>query len=255
VTDGPRASVKELQTKLAIPAADGVFSERELDGLPAPVRRYLGAAIAPGAPLASSARLEMRGSIKLGKRWLPFRAHQVLAPHHGGVWAARVAGVVSGADQYAGGRGWMQWKLFGLVSVVRAEGPDVTRSAAGRFGGEAIWVPTTLLPRFGVTWMAASDVRITASFSHGNVDLTLDIMLDDDAHIRSVTFDRWGDPDNIGTSAIHPFGIDVTAYRTLGELTIPSSGRGGWFHGTDRWDEGEFFRYEITSLEPVPASA
>ena len=68
------------------------FTEAELDGLDAPVRRYLAQAIAPGTPLSQCARLSMRGSIKLG-RWLPFRARQVLRPHDGFIWAARVAGV------------------------------------------------------------------------------------------------------------------------------------------------------------------
>jgi hypothetical protein len=86
-------------------ARSAVFSEAELEGLPDPVRRYLGAAIAPGTPLATSAWLRMRGQIKVG-RWLPFRARETLDPHHGFTWTARAA--------------------------------------------EAIWVPTALLPRFGV---------------------------------------------------------------------------------------------------------
>ncbi|MGH3742047.1 MAG: hypothetical protein ACRDT1_12020 [Micromonosporaceae bacterium] len=37
-------------------------------------------------------------------------------------------------------------------------------------------------------------------------------------------------------------------------LTIPSSGRLGWFYGTDRHDEGEFFRYELTALDAIGAT-
>jgi len=37
---------------------------------------------------------------------------------------------------------------------------------------------------------------------------------------------------------------------------IPSAGRAGWFYGTDRWSEGEFFRYEFTDFHLVtPASS
>jgi hypothetical protein len=37
---------------------------------------------------------------------------------------------------------------------------------------------------------------------------------------------------------------------------VPGAGRAGWFYGTDRWAEGEFFRYRLTSMELVtqPAS-
>ena len=251
VVQAKEPSLRELEARLAIPPAGAVFTDQELAGLPEPVRRYLRAAIAVGTPLASSARLVQRGSIKLGKRWLPFRARQVLAPHHGSVWAARVAGVMTGSDQYADGEGRMRWKLLGLIPVMRADGPDTSRSAAGRFGGEAMWVPTTLLPRFGVTWTAESDTHITARFSVDEVGLALRITIAGDGLMRTLEFDRWGDADNSGTSRLHPFGLDVTACGTFGGVTIPRAGHGGWFHGTPRWDEGEFFRYEITSLELI----
>jgi hypothetical protein len=44
----------------------------------------------------------------------------------------------------------------------------------------------------------------------------------------------------------------VTAHQRFGPFTVPSEGRAGWFPGTDRWtDDGEFFRYRITALDPV----
>lgn len=228
------------------------FSDRDIEGLPVPVRRYFSAAIAPGTPIAGAVNLHMRGSIKLGTRWLPFRARQVLAPHDGGVWSARVAGVISGSDRYTDGQGEMSWKLFGLIPLMHAAGADISRSAAGRFGAEAMWVPTTLLPSFGVSWSVESDEEIVAHHRIHDVKLTLRFRLDHDGLIRSMWFPRWGDPDSTGTSALHPFGVEVTANGTFAGLTIPRAGRGGWFHGTDRWDEGEFFRYDITRLQPTP---
>jgi hypothetical protein len=68
----PRLS--ELEGRLLQAPAPGTFSSAELDGLAEPVRRHLTPAIAPGTPLATSARLRMRGHTKIG-RWLPFRAH------------------------------------------------------------------------------------------------------------------------------------------------------------------------------------
>src|SRR5260370_42220769 len=98
----------------------------------------------------------MRGRLKLGGRWLPFRARQVLAPHRGFVWAARVGGLITGSDRYADGAGGMDWRLLGLVPLVHARGEDISRSAAARGAAESVWVPTTLLPRFGVAWSASA---------------------------------------------------------------------------------------------------
>ena len=80
--------------------------------------------------------------------------------------------------------------------------------------------------------------------------------LDDDARVRSVALDRWGDPDSTGTFGVHRFGHELTRYSTFDGVTIPSAGRGGWFYGTDRWSEGEFFRYQFTDFHLVaPASS
>jgi hypothetical protein len=68
------------------------------------------------------------------------------------------------------------------------------------------------------------------------------------ARVRSVQLDRWADPERSGAFAWHPFGIEVDGYATLDGVSIPNRGRGGWFFGTDRWPEGDFFHYEITDL-------
>lgn len=227
------------------------FTVAELDGLDAPVRRHLLRAIAPGAPLAQCGRLSMRGSIKLG-RWLPFRARQVLNPHVGFIWAARVAGVIAGSDHYLDGTGGMNWKLGGLLTVAHAGGPDTSRSAAGRGGAEAIWLPTAMLPRYGVRWSAQDDNHLTAHHQFDDTTLDIRLTLDHDGDIRSVVFDRWGDPDQTGEWDLHPFGGEITGQRTFGGLTIPGSGRLGWHFGTDRWPDGEFFRFKIMGLRPLP---
>ena len=171
-TKARRMSVSEFETGLARPGARDVFRDDELVGLPAPVQRYFRAAIAPGTPLALAARLEMQGSIKIGGRWLPFRATEVLAPHRSFLWSARVSGgLFAGSDQY----------------------------------------------------------------------------------VVSAQMERWGDPNNTGTWALHSFGFEATARATFGGVSIPSQGRVGWFPRTERWTGGEFFRFALTELRLVLA--
>ncbi len=64
----PRLS--EPEARLLQPPKPARFGAAELAGLPEPVQRHLEQAITPGTPLATSARLRMRGHIKVG-RWLP----------------------------------------------------------------------------------------------------------------------------------------------------------------------------------------
>jgi hypothetical protein len=235
-------TTEELTARLLRPAGPERFDPAELDGLPEPVRRHLTQAIAPGTPLHTSARLAMRGQIKVG-RWLPFRARQVLSPGHGFVWTARAAGVIAGTDRYLDGAGASRWRLAGLVTVAAGEGPDVSRSAAGRAGAEGIWLPTALLPRFGVRWTAPAEDRVTAALAVGETPVTVELRLDPAGRIASVALDRWGDPGDSGSFAWHRFGGRITGYASFGGLTIPAQGRLGW-------DGDEFFRYRVTGLEP-----
>ena len=249
-----RAAVPvEAEQRLVRPS-ETVFTDAELDGLPDPVCRYFRAAIAPGTPLAAAARFRMHGQIKLG-RWLPFQAEELLAPHQGFHWAARAAGVVGGFDRYADGQGQMRWRLLGLLPVMRADGPDLSRSAAGRVAGEAMWVPTALLPRFGVVWSADDDHHLTARWQLDTHEVALDLVIDDQGRLRESVFQRWGDPGRTGTFDLHPCGGEVTANATFGGVSVPGAGRAGWFYGTDGWTEGEFFRYQLTSMELVTRSA
>ena len=83
--------------------------------------------------------------------------------------------------------------------------------------------------------------------------MRLELEVDAAGRLRSFVFDRWGDPDQTRTWGQHPCGGVVTDYASIGGLTIPSAGRLGWFYGTDRQAEGEFFRYQITALDAIEA--
>ena len=245
----PRA---DIERHLLVPPDSGEFGAVEIEACDEPVQRYFRAAIAPGTPLARAARIRMRGSIKV-VRWLPFRSDELLAPLHGYSWPAIVAGgLLRGSDTYADGSASMTWKLFGIVPVIRAGGPDLARSAMGRAVAEGVWLPTALLPRYGVHWGAEDDRRIVADIPFGKERARLHITMHDDGRVRSAHLDRWSDPDSTGQFDWHPFGIEVAASRTFPcGITLPAVGTGGWFHGTDRWSDGEFFRYTISAITPA----
>jgi hypothetical protein len=108
------------------------------------------------------------------------------------VWTARAAGVIAGSDRYLDGVGGMTWKLAGLVTVAHAEGQDVSRSAAGRAGAEAVWLPTALLRRFAVRWSAVADDQVTAHYHVGQTPVVVTYQLGPEGRIRWLVFDRWG---------------------------------------------------------------
>lgn len=242
MTAGP--SLDELWES-ASPGKQTVKGSQFAD-LPDAARRYLAHAIAPDAPLASAVRLRMHGHIKL-KRWCPFRAEQVIRWDRGMLWRAtvRMYGLpVWGFDRLVDGKGQMQWKLLGLVPLVTAAGPDITRSAAGRVAAESVWLPSVLC-RNEVAWTAPDATHAHASFTVLGERAELALTVNGVGRLESLQLQRWGNPEG-GEFRPVGFGGCVEEEGTFGGYTIPIRLRVGWHFGTERFESGgEFFRVTI----------
>jgi hypothetical protein len=221
-----------------------MFDPEMVRGLPEPARRFLLGAIASGTPLAESVDLHMHGELRLSpdRDPVPFVAEQLLAPPERFVWQARTtAGLmrVRGFDRYEEGEGEMRWKLWGLIPVVRAAGPDVTRSAAGRLAMEAILVPSTLVPGRGATWEEVDGERARFRMTVG--DETVSTVLEVDPHGRPVraTAMRWSERAGPG---YEPFVVELGGELRADGYTVPSRISAGWSLG----EEGEFRFFEAT---------
>jgi hypothetical protein len=221
------------------------FDPSMVADLPEPARRWLTHAIAPGIPLWQSVELSMRGQIRIGA-WRPFTARQVLAPPRGFIWAAhaRFFGLpVVGFDRLSSGSGQMRWRLGGLIPVMSATGPDVTRSAAGRLAGEMALVPTTFP---AATWTPGSDGdRVVVTREINGQDESAELHVGPHGTLLGVLMQRWGNP-NGAPFGRYPFGVAIEAEQTFAGVTIGSVLHAGWWWGTDRQAEGEFFRAQIT---------
>jgi hypothetical protein len=232
------------------------FDPAMLDRLPEPARRYLLHAIQPETPLARAVRLAMWGEIRLAPRqpWLPFHARQILAPPEGFVWNASVGKGVTrfrGADLYAAGRGRVAFRLWDLLPIARAGGPDVARSARGRLAIESIWLPASLLPTRGATWTAIDDQTAQVTVPIDGEESALTLTIAPDGRLRSVAMERWGSQTTDGLHASIPFGADVVAERTFGGYTVPSELAVSWWYGTDH--AFDCFRAQVSRATYLPA--
>lgn len=144
------------------------FHPRMVDGLPDPTKRYLPHSIQPGTPIAHIVVVEMDGAFRTGRvdPWLPMRARRILAPADGFVWNARAdKGVMrfAAADVYSECKGRTRVWLLGILPVVRAGGPDISRSARNRMAIEVILNPAELLPQRGVRWESLDEQTVRAT--------------------------------------------------------------------------------------------
>lgn len=231
------------------PPSTARFDGSQVAHLPMSAQRYFLHTLARGARCSSSARIEMHGTIKLGPTWTPFTATQVLQWDRGFVWHAHTSmkGLpVSGSDVELDGVGAMRWKLLGIIPVMHAEGPEVSRSAIGRLHAEAMWLPAALLGS-EVTWSEGPRGPAFTVDAHGEQS---HVELDTDAagRVRAMKLARWGD---VGTGEFRyvDFGGPCSVDHDFDGVTIPTVYRVGWYFGSDRFEsEGEFFRCTIDSF-------
>lgn len=212
-----------------------------VDELPDPVRRWLRRCVPVGATGSARMTLTMEGDLRIG-RWMPFRARQVLVGPLGMVWAARASvgpAWIEGSDRIVDGRGSMSWRLLGLVPVMRASGPDVDRSAAGRLAGELLLNPFNALAPW-VRWSAVDDSTVDATVELVGSAHRIRLQYGADGLVESVTFPRWGAPHG-GAYAEHTFRVAQSDTVDAGGVTVPG-------RLVAAWDDDEpFFRARISS--------
>ena len=241
---GERLSLDDFWSSAS--SADTVFGSAQIENLPNVVRRYLTHTIAPGTRLARAVRLRMHGEIKL-KAWASFRAEEVIRSDRGLIWQARVLmkGLpVTGYDRFIDGVGEMHWKLLGIIPIIKAFGADITRSAAGRFAAESVWLPSILLSP-NASWTGRDSNVASVALNAGGHSAEMEFVLDEGGRLRNTSMQRWGNPEGGEFHSVR-FGAIVEDESTFGGYTIPTKLRIGWYFGTKQFEtEGEFFRCTV----------
>ena len=234
---------------LAEPVGEPVrrFDATTVADLPDPAQRLLVRALPDGTPLTGAVTLAMNGRIKLG-RWMPFRADEILRAGVGFVWRPVVGGRIlrfTGADLLGSEEARMEFRLHGLVPVVRASGADVARSAAGRLAAETVaWLPQALTPHAGAQWTAIDDARAVVTLEAAGGTVEVEVEVEADGRLRSIGLQRW--KDSADPPGEEPFGGTVDEeFLTADGVRIAGAGSVGWGWGTPQWEEGEFFRYRV----------
>jgi hypothetical protein len=149
----------------------------------------------------------------------------------------------------------MEFRLHGLVPVAKASGPDTARSAAGRLAAETVvWLPQATSPQAGARWAPVDDHRAIVTLDAADETVDVRVTVDDDGRLRQLHLQRR--TDSADPPAFQGFGGDVSdEHETAGRVRVARSGTVGWGGPTAAATDGAFFRYMITSVEPVPHAA
>lgn len=235
------------------PPSPARFDSRELEGLPAPVRRYFHAALKEGQPIIAAASVELTGTINLSateERWKPFTSRQrVVTRHPGFLWDAKVSmlpGVaVRVVDSYIAGEGLLRAAVLGLFTMADVRGGgEIARGEFMRFFAEAAWYPTALLPSQGVRWEAVDDASANATLVDGPLTLTLLFRFNDAGLIGSFHAEARG----AGTGKemiMIPWEGSWSDYRPHLGMIVPFAGEVAWVRPEGR---KSYFLGAVTTL-------
>ena len=110
--------------------------------------------------------------------------------------------------------GSMRWRLFGIIPVMTASGPDITRSAAGRLQGEFVWLPSHLA-RPDVSWTASDPEHSIATLTVAGHTEAVTISVGDDGRPLNLSLPRWGNPEG-DAFGLYQFGAVFEEDKSFG---------------------------------------
>jgi hypothetical protein len=248
---------QELRARLdaaRAPVRPQTLDFHELEGLPAPVRRYFYTVLKDGQPMVSSVRVRHIGIFNMGEgaedNWKPFTSDQVVVTRRPGFyWNGRVAMMpglpVRVHDSYAAGEGVLHASLLGLFTVVGMHGTgDVAEGELIRFFAEAAWYPTALLPSQGARWEAAGERSAHATLEEGDHTVRMLFTFDERGLIDTVSAEARGRA--VGGEIVPtPWHGRFWNYQERGGMLVPIDGEVAWLP-----PEGEkpYWRGHITEI-------
>jgi hypothetical protein len=208
----------------------------ELEGLPAPVARYLRAVLVDGRPMVAGASIRHTGTFNLGQdtdSWKPFTSDQVVVTRRPGFdWNGRV-GMLPGVpvrvhDAYVAGEGVLNARVLGLFPVADLHGTgEVAEGELMRFLAEAAWYPTALLPSQGVRWEAVDDRSARATLTDGVTAVSLLFTFDDEGLVETVSTPARGR--TVGDHVVPtPWQGRFGNYDERGGMRVPLDGEVAW---------------------------
>jgi hypothetical protein len=104
-----------------------------------------------------------------------------------------------------------------------------------------------MLPAKNVRIEGVDDSRFTATVDLHGLSTPLTFNVDQEGRLKDLVLQRWGNLTHDHSFQEIPYGIVAEEERTFGGHTIPSKLRGGWWYGTDRYDD--VIRLTMDSVE------
>lgn len=150
-----------------------LITDRSLENLPIPVKRWLKNSGVVGKPYTATAKVLQSAQLKMKpdqEQWLPATATQftnLQVPAF--IWNVDVKmnSLIHfyGRDKLINGDGSMLIKLNALFNIVNESGPKISEGSMQRYLGELVWFPTLVLNDH-ITWQSVNDTTAIATLNY-----------------------------------------------------------------------------------------
>ena len=225
-------------------------TEDDLEGLPAPVKRWLEFSQVVGKEKIKTLRLKQVGSrrTKPGQKGMDTEAEQyfnTVEPSF--VWKARVNMMpmlyFAGEDRYYDGKGKMLIKVLSLFPVVDAEGKEMNQGTLTRYLGEIIWFPTAVLSEY-IEWEEIDSNTARATMSYKGTSGSAVFNFEDSGKVVSFECKRYYNSDE--GYRLEDYYAPVWNYQEFSGIKIPTQAKAIW-----RLESGdyEYYDMEITEID------
>jgi hypothetical protein len=220
----------------SVPTTARVIDFAELEGLPAPVRRFFESVLTEGHPLIAAVHLRHTGTFDMSEtaeQWRAFTSEQqVVIQRPGLAWDGRIAWLpglpVHVHDAYIGGEGVLHASLLGAVALADLRGGgEIAQGELMRFVAEATWYPTALLPSHGARWTDIDDRSALVTLADGPVSVALRFTFHPDGPVDTVYAEARARTVG-GTLVPTPWQGRFWNYEDRGGVHVPIDGEAAW---------------------------
>lgn len=244
----------ENEVKALLPAAieHAIVFPEQVSSVPPIVQQWLRHTGTIGREVIQTAHVYQRGEMRTTPEgsWMPVQAEQWFTTKTPAfLWFANVGAgsfvQFAGRDIYHNGRGNMVIKLFSLVSVVDATGPEINQGSLVRYLAEIIWFPSAALSPY-ITWETIDNLRVRATIAHGNTTASGIFTFTKQGQVTSFEAQRYYTRDEGATLELWSVAIESKSEKIISGLRIPAKATVTW-----KLPTGDFtwYKLEITDAE------
>ena len=222
-------------------------TEKDLDGLPEPVQRYLRYTQIIGKEKTRTVRLKQKGYFrtKEDQKWMPLKAEEYFTVDPPGfLWYGKMSVFpfvsVTAIDKFVNSEGSLIVKMMSLFKVADADGEEYDQAELVRFLSEMIWFPSAFLSDY-IHWEPVNSGAARATIRVHDLSASAVLHFNPEGQITSLIAERYMDVG--GGMILKKWSTPLHEYAEKNGIMVPVKGEGVW-----RLSTGDFSYVKINEI-------